>query len=114
MAFVDSLLNTGPTSANRVTAPNWPARTAAVVCLVAIALLVWRPNTPALVVGYVLGAVACPALAVVHRFMTENRRKSPWYVRTSGSGRVLLVAVLTGVAVGVLHAWLLATELAKI
>jgi hypothetical protein len=115
VAYVDSWQDAPSASpTRRVTVPSWPGQAACAVSVVALALLIWRPGTPAYVIGYLLGAIAGPVLAVAYRFVAENRRKDPWFVRTSGPSRLVLVSVLAGIAIGLGHAWLLATELAKV
>lgn len=115
MTYVDSWNDmASATPGRRVTVPSWPGRVACAVAVAALALLVWRPGTPGYVVGYLLGDIVVPGLAVAYRHSAESRRKDPWFVRTSGPGRLLLVAVLAGVLIGLGNAWLLATELAKV
>lgn len=92
---------------------RWPGYVAAVTAFVAIVLLLLTPGTAGYAAGYVLGAVVGPVMAVVHRFSLESRQKSPWFVRSLTPGRLLAAAVVLGLAVGLLNAWLLATELAK-
>ncbi|MBF4765000.1 hypothetical protein ISU07_17855 [Nocardioides islandensis] len=99
---------------SRVRAATWPGYTAVITgcCSAAMAFL-GHANLLMLGLGYVLGAVITPVLAVFYRVIFENRRKDPWFVRSTRPGRVMTLGVLFGVAAGMVNAWLLATEFAK-
>ncbi len=97
-----------------VRVPAWPGAVAAAAALVSAGLLVVASGQPVVcVVGYLLGAVAAPALAVVHRVLAERARKHPWFVYAARPGQMVMLALALGMAAGLGHAWFLATELAK-
>lgn len=114
MSFIDATRTAAPSGASAsVTVARWPGIMALAAAGLALVLLVWSPATWAYAVGYVLGAVVGPVAAVAHRFSFESRQKNPWFVRTLTPGRVIAGSVLVGLAIGLAHAWFLATELAK-
>ncbi len=65
------------------------------------------------VVGYVLGAVFGPFFAVAHRYSQEKSRKHPRFVNHVSRSRLVSTSVVAGVAIALVHAWFIATELAK-
>jgi hypothetical protein len=116
VSFIDASPTVAPLShsgGGSVSVDRWPGYVAVAATATAVALLLWTPGTYGYAAGYILGAVVGPMMAVTHRFSFESRQKSPWFVRSLTPGRVLAAAVGSGLGVGVAHAWLLATELAK-
>ena len=100
MSFLDDTRETAAPGAT-VRVPTWPglAGVLAGVCSLITAFLADRV-VPLLVLGYVLGAVVVPALAVLHRYYAEARRKDPWFVGSPRSGAVITTAVVLGVTFG--------------
>lgn len=115
MSFIEasSTVARPDSGSGSVSVARWPGYVAVVATLTATALLLFTPGTAGYATGYILGAVVGPVLAVAHRFSVESRQKSPWFVRSLIPGRIIAAAVGLGLAVGLIHAWLLATELAK-
>jgi hypothetical protein len=110
--------NTGetetPTSGSAVRVPTWPGAVGLVSgALSVLVAFLARHDVPPLAAGYVLGAMFTPALAVVHRYYVEARRKDPWFVGRARLGSLVTVMVVLGLSAGLINAWLLATELAK-
>ena len=114
MSFIDASSTVAQSSGTgSVSVARWPGYVAVTATCAAIALLLLTPGTVGYAAGYVLGAVVGPVMAVAHRFSFESRQKNPWFVRSLTPGRLIAAAVGLGLAVGLVHAWLLATELAK-
>jgi hypothetical protein len=101
----------GPT---RATPPSWPVIVAG-LCAVAATLLILpgRDHLGLAIGGYCLGALATPLLTVIYRFARQSVAKNPFFVPRLILDRVLYGFVLLGICVGIVHAWLIATELAK-
>ncbi len=112
---LDDLYGLTDRPAAPVHAPAWPVYGAAAAALVSAIALTWASQGDGLwgVVGYVLGAVATPLLMVAYRLLRRPARKNPYYVPRPRLERLLVVATAAGIVVGVLHAWFVATELAK-
>lgn len=101
-------------TATPVRAPAWPAVAATASALIAVVAIL--PATSQLLVavgGYVLGALVTPGFTVAHRFGRRKAANDPFYVPTPAVERLLLVVLVSGIAAGLLHAWFIATELAK-
>jgi hypothetical protein len=115
MSFLDDREIAAPLAPGEpVRIPSWPGFFGVVVGLLSLLIaIVGKGDVALLGAGYVLGAVAAPALAVAHRYFAEARRKDPWFVGSSRPGRVIALGVGVGLAAGLANAWLLATELAK-
>lgn len=102
-----------------VHAPLWPVVAATVAALLSALALPWavRPEVEQQLwwgaLGYVLGALATPLLTVAYRMGRRAARKNPYYVPRPRWERVLVTATVVGIALGILHAWFVATELAK-
>jgi hypothetical protein len=72
-----------------------------------------RSSLAVAVLGYGLGALVTPVLAVLHRFKKQAALKSVYYVGRVRYEHLALIALCVGVLAGLCHAWLAATELAK-
>ena len=112
---LDDLYGLSDSPAQSVHAPAWPVHGAAAAALGSAIALTWASQGDELwgVVGYVLGALVTPLLMVAYRLLRRTARKNPAYVPRPRLERLLVVATVTGIVVGVLHAWFVATELAK-
>lgn len=116
MSFISESIMAAPTSGESVRVARWPSLLAASSAGAAALLLVLtygRHDVPLFLVGYLLGAVVTPIAAVLHRFYLFSRQTSLWFVRNLVPGRIVVTALIIGLAAGMVHAWWLATELAK-
>jgi len=114
MAFTEAINQVDqPRSQESVRVAAWPGYTGLVASAVSVLLLIANPATWGPVLGYVLGAVITPGLAVAHRYSLESRQKNPWFVRARRPGQIVVAALVIGMVAGIGHTWLLATELAK-
>jgi hypothetical protein len=108
----------GQAPAGPVRAAAWPVLAAAAAAAVASALVVpalarTGPLVTLSLLGYVLGALATSVLAVVHRWKSRTIRTNPRRVVVAWHPRLVTAALALGIAAGMVHAWLLATELAR-
>lgn len=96
-------------------APSWPVHAAVLAALGSAVALIWASGGHGLagLVGYALGALATPLLTVLYRLLRRTARKNPFYVPRPQLERLLTLATGLGIVLGVVHAWFLATELAK-
>jgi hypothetical protein len=102
----------------RVAAASWPVRAAATVAAASAMLLVpahWGdgPLVAVSALGYGLGALAAPLLAVLFRWDRQKVRANRRGVVIRWHEPVLHAALGVGITTGLVHAWLLATELAR-
>jgi hypothetical protein len=102
------------TSGTSVAAPKWPVVALAAVALMA-ALAIWPGSTSLWVAvgGYVLGALAAPAVTVIYRFARRSAAKSPFFIPNRQLERLVLILLVLAVVAGIINAWFVATELAK-
>lgn len=112
---LDDLYGLSDRPADSVHAPAWPVYGAVAAALGSAVALAWAAQGDVLwgVVGYVLGALATPLLMVAYRLLRRAARKNPYYVPRPRLERVLVAATSAGIVLGVVHAWFVATELAK-
>jgi hypothetical protein len=96
-------------------APSWPVHGAVVAALGSGVALLWASQGDAVagLVGYVLGALGTPLLTVVYRLLRRTARKDPYYLPRPRLEHLLTTATGLGIVLGVVHAWFVATELAK-
>jgi hypothetical protein len=101
--------------AEPVHAPAWPLYAAVAAAAGSALALVWASDRHLVwgVIGYLLGALATPLLTVAHRLLRRRARKNPWYVPRRGLERAMVAATAVGILLGTVHAWYVATELAK-
>jgi hypothetical protein len=93
--------------------PSWPMALSVVVAGAAVALILGRDELPWSVAGYVLGAIVVPAVTVLHRVLRQSAAKSPYFLPHPQRERLVMVALLVGLAAGMVHAWFVAAEVAK-
>jgi hypothetical protein len=112
---LDDLYGVSEAAHDPVHAPSWPVHGAVTAAVGSAVTLWWASQQHVLwgVVGYVLGALLTPLLMVAHRLLRRTARKSPWYVPRFTWERVLVTATVLGIVLGTVHAWFVATELAK-
>lgn len=97
-----------------VTPPKWPAVIAAMGALAAVALIPSGGHSLRFAVtGYALGALLVPIFTVLYRFARQKAATHPFYVPRITLERLVLASLLLGITGGLIHAWLVATELAK-
>jgi hypothetical protein len=94
-------------------APSWPAFAALALTATSMALVPVATPLGLAVGGYVVAALLAPSLVVVHRAFERRAQQSPRYVRRTLPRRIAAFAIVTGLAAGTAHAWIIATELAK-
>lgn len=112
---LEDLYGTSESDVRSVHARTWPVY-GAVLAAVGSALVLWwaaQGNVPVGVTGYVLGALATPLLMVAFRLLRRSASKDPCFVPRPQLERMLTVATGLGIVIGVVHAWFVATELAK-
>lgn len=81
--------------------------------LLSAALLVPRmPVTSA--VGYVLAPLVVTALVCVYTYLDIKASQSPWYAINPNGRRTSAALIGVAFVVGLVHAWIVATEIAKI
>lgn len=103
----------------RTRTPRWPAVVIVVVVLVAAVLLGaqrvddGQVRLLSAVAGYVLGALVATALASVYRARRNTARLSNEFRPSRGLDRLVSTTLVVGLLVGLVQAFLLATELAK-
>jgi hypothetical protein len=85
---------------------------AAATVIVSAALLLTQ-SLPISVLGYLIAPFATTALVSVYRWKDIERQQDPWYVRSTMQRRAVAVVLAVGFFVGLCHAWIIATELAK-
>lgn len=106
-------------SAVRARTPRWPAVVLVVVVLVAGGLVAAQRADDAQVrlaaaaLGYVLGALVTTVFASVYRSRGNTARLSNEFRPRPWLDHLVTGALVVGVLVGLLHAFFLATELAK-
>jgi hypothetical protein len=112
---LDDLYGLSEAPAEPVHAPSWPVYAAVAAAIGSAVALVWASDNDIVagLVGYVLGALATPLLTVTYRLLRRTARKDPYYVPRLTLERVLSTATSAGIVLGVVHAWFVATELAK-
>lgn len=112
---LDDLYGLSDRPADPVHAPAWPVYGAAAGAAGSAVALFWAAQGHVLggVAGYALGALATPLLLVAYRLLRRTARKNPYYVPRARLERVLVAATGAGIVLGVVHAWFVATELAK-
>ena len=112
---LEDLYGLSDAPADPVHAPAWPVHGALAAVVVSAVALVWAAQREVAwgVAGYVLGALVTPLLMVTYRLLRRRARKSPWYVPRPGLERLLVAATVVGIGLGIVHAWFVATELAK-
>ncbi len=118
MPSTSTLPRTAVRSAPPVRVPSWPvlaASTATALAGVLVLPAVARAEGLVTVglVGYLLGALVTPVLAVVARWQHQRASSSRRFVVVRWHARVLHAALGIGLAAGLVHAWLVATELAR-
>jgi hypothetical protein len=96
-----------------VRAPGWPAWLGFALATVAAGLLVWREVFVVGIAGYVLASLIAPSFVVVFRVLERRASRSLAYVRRSGLARIARITLVIALFAGALHAWFIATELAK-
>jgi len=110
---------TAPTTpAPAATAPVWPLVGAAASAAAAAGLFLWAfladvGHLSVAVSGYVLGGLVTTVWFVLHRVATQRAARSVWFSPRPALDRCAMALLGTGIAVGLVHAWALATELAK-
>jgi hypothetical protein len=102
-----------PAASGGVRAPAWPLFGAAAAAVLSAALLFMASSIPATAAGYCLGCLAVPLFVVGFRFLKMKASTSPLYLPRAALDRAATGLVAVGLAVGVVNAWFLATELAK-
>jgi hypothetical protein len=112
---LDDLYGLSDAPADPVHVPVWPVHGAVAAALGSAVALVWSAQQQLVwgLVGYVLGAVVTPLLTVAHRLLRRTARKDPYYVPRPTWERLLVAATVAGIGLGIVHAWFVATELAK-
>jgi hypothetical protein len=106
-------------SAQPVHAPRWPAQASLAAAVVAVALvpgvlvLDGRQSFTCAVLGYVIGALATPVFVQIYRFLRSARSRIPTFNPSAKVDRLATVAISTGILGGAVHAFFIATELAK-
>lgn len=104
---------------DRITSPTWPMLCAWVCVVLAAAaatLAALAPQSPVIVTtsaGYALGALFTTAFASAYRSVRDRLRSNPRFRPRPGIDRLATSAVVVGFLVGMVNAFLLATELAK-
>ena len=102
-----------------VRAPSWPAQAALAAAILAALLVAGdvmldgRAAFTCAIVGYVVGALATPVLVQVYRFLRSAKNRSPWFNPSATLDRLSTTAMTTGLVSGAVHAFFIATELAK-
>ncbi len=112
---LEDLYGLGDAPGAAVRAPLWPVYGACGAVLLSALGLVWAVQHQVVwgVLGYVLAGLVTPLLTVSYRLLRRRARKNPSYLPRPGWERVLVWATVTGIVLGVAHAWFVATELAK-
>lgn len=93
-------------------APVWLVW-AAVAGLLVSAALVFMQSLPMSIVGYVLAPLAVTALVSVFRYKDVLASRSNTYSRDLNSLRIATIVVVASFLVGIAHAWIIATDIAK-
>jgi hypothetical protein len=97
-----------------VAAPKWPVLALGTVASLAV-LAIWPASEVLWIAtaGYVLGALAAPAVTVMYRFARRSAAKSPFFIPNRQLERLVLILLVIAVLAGMINAWYVATELAK-
>jgi hypothetical protein len=102
-----------------VKAPRWPVNAALSAAVVSVALIAGalmlegRDSLASAVAGYVIGAIAGPAFVQLYRHRRKQRNQSPWFNPSAALDRLSAAAMTAGLISGAVHAFFIATELAK-
>ncbi len=112
---LEDLYGSSGAAPSSVHAPLWPVYGACAAAVLSAVALVWAAQLQVWwgVLGYLLGGLVTPLFTVAYRMLRRRARKDPYYLPRPTWERVLLAATVTGIALGVGHAWFVATELAK-
>jgi hypothetical protein len=94
-------------------APSWPALAALALAAASVLLVPMATPLGVAIGGYVVAALLAPGLVVLHRAFERRAQQNPRYVRRTLPRRIAAFAIVTGLAAGTAHAWIIATELAK-
>ena len=86
---------------------------AAIAAVVVSALLFVPTSAPLSVVGYLLAPFAATGAISLYRAIDIRRQASVWYVGSPGQRRLAAVTLVASFLIGALHAWIIATEIAK-
>ncbi len=97
----------------RSVSPPVPLLLLSLLCVVASILLAFAHGSASHAAGYLLGSIVAIALVAVFHRVDLERRQSPYYVPRRIPTRYAGVLVAAGLAIASLHAWWLATELAR-
>ena len=101
------------TSTRSRRASVWPALLALCTVAVSVLLLLLTDGLAVWVTGYLLAAMLAPALVVLYRVRDRRAQDDVYYTRRQGPRRMAALAIASGLIVGVTHAWMIATEIAK-
>lgn len=85
---------------------------AAVALLISVACLV--PRSAVLSgLGYILAPIVVTVMVSLYRAADIRASQSAWYLAQPGQKRLTTIVLLVSFVVGLAHAWIIATEVAK-
>lgn len=86
---------------------------AGAVCLVVSAALLIPRSAATSIAGYLLAPLIVTAAVSAYRFRDIRASQSPWYAASPKQRQLSTVILICSFLVGLGHAWLIATEIAK-
>ncbi len=93
--------------------PPMAALWGAVAALVVSAALLIPWGTTASVVGYLLAPLVVTGLVTLYTYKDIRASQSVWYSANPTRKKISTAIVIAGFAVGLVHSWVIATEIAK-
>jgi hypothetical protein len=86
---------------------------ASIGCVIVSALLIIPVTMTASILGYLLTPIASTVLTSVYRAQDIRRQQSVWYLPSEPQRKLVTTALIVSFVVGAVHAWVIATEIAK-
>lgn len=86
---------------------------ASAACLIVSAALLLPRSATTSIAGYLLAPLIVTAAVSAYRFRDIRASQSPWYAASPKQRQLSTVILICSFLVGLGHAWLIATEIAK-
>ncbi len=86
---------------------------AAIGCVVVSALLIIPLALVTSIVGYLLTPIASTVVVSLYRAKDIRRQQSVWYLPSQLQRRLVTTVLIASFVIGAVHAWVIATEIAK-
>jgi hypothetical protein len=112
-AIRDPFASAPAATTRSVSAPSWPAWSGLALATAATVLLIWADSFIIGIAGYMIACLLAPAMVVVFRALERQARRSLTYVHQRKLARVAVAGLVLALLAGAVHAWFIATEIAK-